>query len=244
MEFLPVFVNGEPFRSRYAGSIGFGGSDDNFVVIYGAYEGQAYYVHGGKADNISHLFGIRVMQGGFKPAVLKGDDWYVYSLTEGTPKLVKLFQNGGDSIVGGIDLTRSLFQSGVKSALFRLSGNRSLLADVRGPGAAAGSWEFVDKGFDKSAVREIVSVNINNYPAEGVEAVIAKLSALGGGGSAELFLKNDDGAWNRAEAGVKITFKNKNGRQLLWRARFIPDNNPYTTPFLDTIQLKYLVRFL
>ncbi len=243
----PVFKNdAAPFRSQYVGTIGFGGSDDDFLVIYGAYEGLGYHVHGGTVTDVSRFFGIRVMENGFYPvAVRTGGDWYVYSATKGTPKFVKLFQNGTDEIVGGVDLTKELFSSNVDLATFAPTGERTLTAEVSYTSGEKAFFTFVDKGFDKSRARAVVSVNISNYPAEVVRAAIERIDADGYGGRSALYMKNSaSGDWSAVKLGEVKSFADPHGRQLFWKMTFTPDENPFTSPYLDTLQLRYAVKFL
>ncbi|KKL76524.1 hypothetical protein LCGC14_2044050, partial [marine sediment metagenome] len=250
-QFEEIFEEDAPFRSKYEGKIGFGGSDENFLVVYGAYEGMAYHIRKGKEPvDISRFFGIRVMRRGFQPVVVKsgsGEDtaWYVFSMTENNPKFIKLFQNGTDEIVGVFDLTKSLFITPVKSASFYLNKNvNTLNAKIMTLSSEEEFWEFTDKGFDKSETFEIVSVNINNYSAEVRRAAISGHDFSDRGTRVEFYLSNNGEDWFQVELGEMFEFPQKDGRQLLWRAEFIPNGGPHTSPFLDSIRLDYWVRFL
>ncbi len=243
----PVFGGSNPpFTSQYVGTIGFGGSDSDFLAIYGAYEGQGYHIQNGAATNISRFFGVRVMENGFYPVAFRsGGDWYVWSLTRGTPKFIKLFQNGTDEIVGGVDLSKELFPSSVDLALFAPAGTRTFIAQLTQRDGEQSFSTFVDKGFDKSTMRQVVSANVSNYPAEVVRAIVDSVETLGYGGTAALYMKNGTNeTWTSAAVGNVVTFQNPHGRQLFWEMTFVPDSNPFTSPYLDTLELGYAVRFL
>ncbi len=250
-EFESLFSDGAAFRSRYQGRIGFGGDDNNFLVIYGAYEGQAYHIRDGEErKDISRFFGIRVMDGGFEPVVIKRGDgenttWYVGSNTGGTPKLLKLFQNGTNEIAGAVDLSNSLFPSGVERATFYpFVGTECLRAEVEDVEGKTQFWEFVDQGFEKTEEKEVASVNLNNYPAEVRYASIGRMEFSEEGADVSFYVSNNGEDWIELSEGEEIQFPDKEGRRLLWKVEFDPDRDLEKSPFLDTFQLKYLVKFL
>ncbi|MDP2933314.1 MAG: hypothetical protein Q8N81_04245, partial [bacterium] len=114
-----------PIVSPHFGILGFGGGENNFLVIYGAYKGIAYHFQGDTVADISRFFDIRVMNGGFKAEVLftafeSNINWYVYSSTLYHPVLIKLWQNRGTEIAGEMVLN-DLFQRYDESAVFKLS---------------------------------------------------------------------------------------------------------------------------
>lgn len=249
--FENLFSDGAAFRSRYQGRIGFGGDDDDFLVIYGGYEGQAYHVRDGlERKDISRFFGIRVMDDGFEPVVIKmgkgrNSVWYVGSNTAGTPKLLKLFQNGTDEIAGAVDLTKSLFPGGVERASFYPFGKTGVLrAEVKDVEGESRFWEFTDRGFEKTEAKKVVSVNINNYPAEVRYASIGRTELSEEGGKISFYISNNGRDWTRVSEGEEIKFSDEHGRHLLWRAELEPNGDDEKAPFLDTLQIKYLVKFL
>jgi hypothetical protein len=249
-DFEGLFENGDIFRSRYKGQIGFGGDDDNFLVIYGAYEGQAYHVkENNRKIDISRFFGIRVMDNGFEPVVIKQGDgkdaiWYIGSNTSGVPKLLKLFQNGTNDIVGAVDLTNSLISSEAWRVNFYPFGNNRLRAEVVTIEGNSRFWEFVDQGFEKSEKREIVSVNINNYPAEVRYVSIEKMEISEAGADISFYVSNDGNNWVEISNNEEIKFADREGRRLFWRAEFEPEGSIEKSPFLGSLQFKYLVKFL
>ncbi len=133
--------------SQYKGVWGFGGTENDFLAVYGAYDGKAVQIHYSLKTktyslvNISQFFPIRVMANGFRPAVIQevqpppevgpptvisvnqpaisGNQktWYVFSLTDQKPKFIKLWENGTGTIQGGADLTGSVLPSGTATAL-------------------------------------------------------------------------------------------------------------------------------
>jgi len=238
------------FKSRYQGRIGFGGDDESFLVVYGAYEGQGYHVKEGELHDITRFFGIRVMDDGFEPLVIKqgkgtASTWYVVSNTRGTPKFVKLFQNETEDIVGAVDLTNSLFAGDIESALFypfRENGDlRGRLVDASG---SEEFWEFEDQGFVKTEGKDVVSVNINNYPAEIRYATIDRLSFSDKGADVAFYLSNNEKDWIKTGPGVEVEFPDPKGRQLLWRLEMDPKGSNFVAPYIDKLGIQYWVKFL
>ena len=99
-------------------------------------------------------------------------------------------------------------------------------------------------GFDKSEPREVVSVSIKRHPVQVQEAVIAEAGLSGDGARVEFYLSKDGERWHKVDVGEWLTFPEREGYQLLWRARFTPDNNPYTSPIFSSIRLHYKAKFL
>lgn len=110
----------ENIESEYFGLFGFGGDSDDYLIIYGARKGIAYNIDKEKTRNISHFFDFRVMGDGFKPEVVRMERnglgyWYIFSLSEGRPNLIKLWENIGESegISGGLSLKKSMSFAGL-----------------------------------------------------------------------------------------------------------------------------------
>lgn len=245
--FNRVFDEEAPFKSEYEGKIGFGGSDNNFLVIYGGFTGSGYHViPGEKQENISELFGIRLMNDGFHPQAIKGDDgdWYIYSLTPGNTRLIKLFQNGTDSIRGVVNLTNLISISRAEKASFYLSEEDfTLFAKISSSGNESNYWKFVDKGFDKSNTQVLFSSDINNNPSEVREASIESYKFSDVGGDVSFYMSNNQRDWFEVDIGQTIEFPDKKGNHLIWKVEANPDTNQRTTPFLDLIRLKYRMYF-
>lgn len=237
------------FQSEYDGTIGFGGDDDNFLAIYGAYRGQGRHVISGeKVEDISQFFRIRLMNDGFQPQVIKGNNgsWYVYSLTSGNPKFIKLFQNKTNSIAGVVELTDLLSIKNFEAASFYLVSEdpNTLYGKLMSPGGSANYWKFVDEGFDKIEAQSVFSSNINNNPSEVREATIINPEFSPVGADIKFYLSNNKRDWFEVDIGETIQFPDKNGRQLFWKAEAEPNDDPMTSPFLDLIRLKYKIHFL
>lgn len=247
-QYQPVFDDA-PFKSDYEGRIGFGGDNDDFLVVYGGYRGQGYHVMpSGEREDISEFLGIRLMGEGFHPEVIKGADgsWYIYSLTAGKTKFVKLYQNETDSIKGVVDLSDFVTVNGAENISFYQPDEDENILYARIDTSVGDSeyWRFVDQGFDKSRSQAVFSGNINNNPSEVREAGIVDIKMSEVGGDLSFYLSNNGRDWYEVDTNHTIEFPDQSGRQLFWKAEIEPDDNPKTTPFLDLIRLNYKLHFL
>jgi len=241
--FEDVF-KGKIFYSKYEGEIGFGGEADDFLAVYGAYEGKGYRIRGDEVEDISRFFGIRAMQGGFQPRVIKtNNSFYVYSLTERKPALLKLFLDEEGEIAGAVDFTNRIFTGGVAKALFAKVERHKLEARIEYSNSRIEFRRFEDLGFSKDEKIWIWSANISNYPARVEKAQISGDFSRSGA-DIQFYLSNDSKKWYEVELGKDFEFPNGEGRQLFWRAGISPRGNDYHSPFFDTIRLKYQVQFL
>lgn len=133
--------------------IGFGGSDDNFLVMYGGYYFSAYQVRNGQKRDVSRFFGLRVADGGFAPLALKKEEggetiWYVCSLEGSEPRLIKLWQNSSDSIKGALSFSKTILETQEKADLAwcRLDENNNLEVII-GRNNQYYHRRFIDNGF-------------------------------------------------------------------------------------------------
>lgn len=257
--YFEIFKQGEsPLVSPRNGRLGFGGNYDDWLAIYGASPAVVVRVKNCRIETatmnacavyrIPEFLGSRVMGSGFYPAVLKigsgkNASWYVFSLTDKFPKFIKLFQNETDEIQGALDLSSVVIPPDASSA--------SLLPETSADPAslilmrlitADGEVKYrriIDRGFDKSKPYQIVSSNINNYDAEIRIAKISELDLATEGARVKFFLSNDAKKWLPASLGKEIVFPDKLGQYLLWKAEFIPDDNPSTSPFMSQLRIDY-----
>lgn len=162
-------------------SIGFGGSDDNFLVIYGAYDIVAYQVVNGEKYDISKFLGLRISRGGFSPIAFsqkRGNEtlWYVCSRDQGEPRLIKLWQNGSSNIQGSLSFSASLTRqfSGLESAWCK-------------PGAEAGSIELIAQVQDRYFTRTLT----DNGFVEQDEYALYSRNIFSGEGQVYMFRANN-----------------------------------------------------
>jgi hypothetical protein len=244
-----------PFVSKYKGTLGFGGIDDDWIAIYGGYEGIAFRIRSGAPfENISNFFGYRMMGEGFHPVILRAENgrvvrWYVFSITDEKPRLLKLSQNPQTGKIEGIlDYAPGIFISTFKKASFNILSSSEDGVVLGGlmttQGNAQEIWELTDGGYAYPQAAEVVSVNLNNYPAEVRHATVVESELYADGNAVEYYLSNNGDDWVRAELGREVTFPNPSGTRLLWRARFIPNAETSNPPFFDRIRVDYKVKFL
>ena len=234
----------EVFVSRYGGSIGFGGTDSDWMAVYGAYEGKGVRVKNGVIDDISRFFGIRVMAGGFDPEITRTEadndtTWYVWNKA-GMPKLIKLFENGTGSIAGATDLSVKLsaIAPGVSAMRFAPSTTPHVL-EAKAFDGGVEYWKFADQGFDNGSTREIVSASLTNRILPVKIAVIPQVELSDAGNAVDFYLSNDGQDWSKVNIGDKVTFANQNGDKTFWRAVVHAPSNRYQSPYFGMIEINY-----
>ncbi|MFA6194800.1 MAG: hypothetical protein WC719_03605 [Patescibacteria group bacterium] len=243
-----------PMVSPYFGLLGFGGGENNFLVIYGAYKGIAYHIQGDKISDISRFFDTRVMNGGFKAEVLftafeTNINWYVYSLTSYRPVLIKLWQNQGPDIAGEMILN-SLFQRYDESAVFRLSladGNAiTLLAKLKRSGRD--HWfNFRDQGFKNENGGSLVSLPIahDGYASLITIVKIAK-SSLGIDKASvdkeEFSFSADSQQWIKLGNEQNVAISVLATRYFLLKVALPRVSDKFYSPFVSDILFNYYCR--
>lgn len=166
--------------------IGFGGDSDNYLVLYGGYKFLGYQVNKGSKYDISRFLGLRVSNGGFYPQAIRIEReadtlWYVYSLEEDRPRLVKLWQNGSKSIKGSLALGVTLLEEreNASSVLVRKGEGEDDLELVLKKNNSYYKKSFIDNGFIQKDKYTLSSTNL--LKAKGVfhEATFYSILACG-----------------------------------------------------------------
>lgn len=230
------------FNSSYPGILGFGGEDENWLTVYGAYKGVAYQVVNGQTKDLSEFFDIRMMNGGFWPAAVHGTDgWFVYNGKENSSvRLIKLFENGTGSVQGVMDLTsRSPFLEarGMRASLDEAG---KLFVVVSG---AFGEqyWKLEDGGFDNSKKYEIYSLNLLGNSAQTKYAAISQISHSLGDADLRWFISTNFEDWQEVKLGEMAELETE-GDKLFWKILVTPSENPKYSPFLKDVRLDYRVK--
>lgn len=210
------------------GLVGFGGEDNDFLVIYGAYQGTAYRFRDKKAQDISKFFDIRVMKDGFKAEVTKvknGADtnWYVSSLTNNRPQFIKLWQNGTEDIVGEVifDLSATEEQTTQNQATrdraidFRLKEIKPkeiiFIAKVKN-GSNISLFDFIDRGF-KNEIGSYLTFTPISISHEQPLITLKKIKTLKievddpSRDKIKVLFSNDEKTWREVPFGENIDFK-------------------------------------
>ncbi len=240
--------------SNYFGLFGFGGSEDDFLVIYGAYKGQAFRVRGEKITNLDKFFGYRPMNNGFKPEIIRAKSanysyWYVYSSTLDALRFIKLWEDTDGEISGETSLAYDLGIIG-KSAEFKLIEAKSdevvLLAKINSGNNI--TWQvFRDKGFINNEEKVLVTLPIT-HNAENPEIFIKKIyeSSLvldaNGQGLVRVEFSADGKKWQEISWGRDIEFEQEATRQYFIRTIFSPLDNKFYSPSISNILFSYVCR--
>jgi hypothetical protein len=241
-EFLPILSSDSNIKlqtqyGRGGGQITVGGSDNDFLIVYSGYEGFAVHYNQGELSDLSYLFGLRVVDGGFTPYVIKqgtGNNslWYILSLNSAKPKLIKLWQNGTSDIVGAYDFSYVLNNiDGTLSSFVSDNGRGEIKFIFKSPSGPSFLKTFIDKGFDNSIDREAVSININSTNRKVLKA---KIKSMGLVGQANVFLADDDTNLVKTKAGSEVKFSGEKST-LFWQINFPKSSNKEYSPWLNHI---------
>lgn len=171
-------------RENFKGAVfGFGGDSENFLVIYGGYDILAYQLSAGKIFDISRFLGLRVSDGGFSPLAYKktsGEEtiWYLCSLDENKPRLIKLWQNKSASIKGSLALTEVLLKDkeGADSAWCRLDESNNLEVLIRRKNSLY-KKSLEDNGFVQLDKYSLFSKNLLQVEGQAEQATFNSLLA-------------------------------------------------------------------
>ncbi len=194
--FTPLFPDGgRAFESEYKGSWGFGGAEDDFLAVYGAYQGKGYRIRsnspfpkGSTAEpggissitDISWLFDVRIMRGGIMPGIVRAGEgvhaaWYLFNKERSNRSVfIKLFQNGTEDIQGEADLlgtapfSFSYFILGQSKevGLPKIEQFPRILVGYGEKDGVASTWDIRDEGFNApQGPVTVTSLNLNNYHA-------------------------------------------------------------------------------
>ncbi len=245
---------------RQGGRIGFGGSDDNFLILYAGYNGQAFQVLADEIIDISDMFGLRVANKGFMPQILQsgsGSDstWYICGLDKGKPKFIKLWQNGSKYIQGSLDFTYDIYSNSNLYNNFNhcyLAANDSdkvYLTFDNNINNSLDIWQFQDNGFDNSHNYSVVSVDILNkddYVAKNAIVKDMGLSVFEKGYAnniddyGTLYLSFDNFNWNSIEFAKFFRLK-KPVSDLYWRLDLKSRDNNFSPWLFHLNRLNYLI---
>jgi len=242
-----------PKYNRLGSYIGFGGEDDNFLIVYGGYHGIAYQFKDNNFYNLSQFFGFRVTNPSFIPQVVKTKEgnystWYVGSLTASKPKIIKLWQNGSETIKGALDFSDLVFtdnnlREGISYIFLPFEKEKSL--HVISDGSL---YVFSDLGFDNSHIYQAVSKNIYSRKQGNVPSAVAKdlqvsskqkesdyISNFSSSDEISIYLANREGKWEEVNYRENYYFSKKQGDGLYWKLVFknnLEDN--YFSPWFDS----------
>jgi hypothetical protein len=250
-KFTPLVLP-SPIASSYFGLFGFGGEKNDFLVIYGAYQGIAYRVRGTEANNVSRFFNIRTMNNGFKAEVMRvayqdNVNWYIFSASSYHPFLMKLWQNRTTEIIGAA-VFDNFFTGSEEYAVFRPIEVKNdkivFFAKIK-----ANNLEtykiFIDRGFKNTAPGTLTFQPIN---FGGSPFSIEKISAAGldldsGSAAAVKFLFSADaGDWREITAKDNSVFFAPALQSFRLKVTFAASADKFYSPFLEAVLFDYYCR--
>jgi len=241
-------------RTSFEGArFGFGGDDDNFMVLYGGYDLLGYQVVGGQITNLQSFFSLRLADGGFSPMVIKQTRktgtlpaetlWYICSRTASQPRLIKLWQNGSTSVKGVLSLTETLTQQapGLASAWCRSGEAPGEVIINVSQGGTNRQLILQDNGFSQTGEYSLVTNNLFKEKGEIVSANFSGLLACddkvcGAGvlnNSLDFYVSGDARQLKKTTLETDFVFP-ANSRGLYWKitAETKPDDANYS-PWID-----------
>jgi hypothetical protein len=237
--------------SPYFGLFGFGGEDNDFLIIYGAYEGMAYRHQGNQISDISQFFPIRVMGGGFKPEIIRTVNnnevsWYIFSKTLNRPWFMKLWQNGTKDIMGETVLTAPI-NLGAESVSFKpikiTATEISFL--VRTQDNNIDYWNtFKDRGFKNEESGILMFKPISNDASSSPIAIkkIAEaqlITDLASSQSVKFLFSKDSQNWEEIQEKSNVDFLTSTIRNFYLKVTFPSSTNKFYSPFLSSVLFDY-----
>ncbi len=244
-------VTPEEIISPYFGLFGFGGNENDFLIIYGAYNGIAYHVEGGNMSNISKFFSMRMMAGGFKAEVIRtayldNINWYIYSSTLSRPHFLKLWQNRGTEIVGVTAFDRLLNGGPESVALLSTSAEiDKVTLEARVKTRSGYVWAtFTDRGFNNASEGIVTTIPLA-HDGLSSKIIIKKIanSYLDLDNSSRPFVNflfSIDGQnWQGIPLGRDLDFVAPETTFYFLKLIFSPYQDKFYSPFLDSAFFDY-----
>ncbi|MEI6835977.1 MAG: hypothetical protein WCK59_04030 [Candidatus Falkowbacteria bacterium] len=239
-------TNFSPVISKYFGLFGFGGDDSDFMIVYGAYQGQAFRVQGNMITNLDKFFSYRPMNNGFKTEIIKAKNtWYIYSSTTNNPKFIKLWEDSSGTIVGALSLGGDLQLSGAAEFNLIKTDSNSLTLLARLKNKESETWKvFTDSGFLNNKAGVLVTLP-TPHDALNSQIFINKIyeSELGvdkeGQNSVKMEFSVDGLKWQNLPQGQNLDFKQAGTKYYFLRLNFAPVQESFYSPFVDKIIFSY-----
>lgn len=243
--FSPLCSVSKIFTSPYKGTLAVGGGDGRALILFGAYEGKAVETHGDSCTDVSRFFGIRAMEGGFHPEIIRTEgNWFIFSADD-APVLLKGIgdiKTGG--LVGTLDIGTFLKRDGISGFRFGtpLKKDAPLQGTLLFTGGILEAGTVRDLGFEPQAEARVTSKNLNTYPNSLTRrASIVSAEIFSGSTAPEFFLSNNGKDWLPVRVGEEIAFPDKNGRGLYWKVLF-PKTSEGGSPYFKRIRVDFKVK--
>jgi hypothetical protein len=252
LSFSPLFTDETQYQinpryQRGGGSLAFGGTSEDFLVLYSGYDGIAFRVRGNNIEDVSRFFGLRVTNGGFLAQIFKigngaKTNFYICGLDRNNPLFLKIWSKDENSSGGAIDLSALIFKGAFRtdSLLCALNNaDEKKIAFASQKGGANELWIFQDLGFDISKSRKITSLNLNRKNKEIRATVIADLG-FNYLNNFQFYLANNENDFQATSPYLWQSFA-QDGSGLYWRLELRPGDNKFYSPWLNHLnRLDYL----
>lgn len=244
--------NFKTITSAYPGLLGFGGESDDFLIVYGAYKGQAFRIRGNKVTDLDQFVSYRAMNNGFKPEVIRAKsdnyvNWYIYSSSSNNPQIVKLWPDDSGEIVGATSFLKDLDIKG-QSAEFKLLEVKSsevlLLAHIKNDNHDV--WQVLkDRGFKNDKSASLITLPVY-YDVKKTEVFIKKIynSEIDLDNQGQSLVKvnfsinSDD--WQEVKWGQNIDFKQDGTKVYFLKVLFLPASSRFYSPYIGSIIFSYV----
>ncbi len=221
----------KPKYHRAGGNVYFGGTLNDFLILYNAYNAHLIYYHNGVMQDVSKLFGLRVSDGGFPTQIIRtvntrGSVFYICSRGGVKSSLIKIWSNEVGRLGGSIDFSPILAMFGgletggcyLGSDSLKIPSTKDSVKDYRnikvflrfGQNSDQQTWIFTDKGFDNSHDYSIVSKDLGKGRKRKILA--AKINNM----SVYTDLTGATETVNYSPQMLKLFFANKN-KDYNWR---------------------------
>ncbi|MFA5109411.1 MAG: hypothetical protein WC458_02625 [Patescibacteria group bacterium] len=250
-KFTPLVLS-SPITSSYFGLFGFGGEKNDFLVIYGAYQGIAYRVRGTEIINVSRFFNIRTMNNGFKAEVMKvayqdNVNWYIFSSSSHHPFWMKLWQNRTPEIIGAA-VFDNFFTGSEDYSAFRpieIKNDKIVfLAKIKDNNVESYKI-FTDRGFKNTAPGTLTfrPISFGGSPFSIEKISEAGLDLDSGSVAAVKFLFSaDDGNWREIVTKDNSVFFAPALKSFRLKVTFAASTDKFYSPFLEAVLFDYYCR--
>lgn len=252
LAFSPLITDSSDHQiySRYrrgGGKVFFGGDDNDFLILYPAYDAAAFRWRNNNIEDISRFFDLQVLAASFSAQIFKlrekGEtNYYICGLSEHRPLLMKIWSQDEESSGGALDFSPLYFKNNFQAEqILCARSNVNSLAIAARKGGSQELWNFTDLGFDHSKVRQVRSVNLQSREVAVKAAVIADMEIIANGSDYSFSLSNKANNFQAINPYLWHYFEEEND-EIYWQLTIQPGENNYRSPWFSHVnRLDYLL---
>ena len=164
--------------TEYFGRLAIGVSKESALILYSSYEGRAWQINNQEIRDLSHLFGVRINNGGFWPKIISSGNgnatnWYIFDQSGLNLVFLKFWQNGTPWIEGGVSLAGYLPKDSQVAYFFPDKEEMSLLIKVINSAKQSKLWSFLDLGFNNDGAYQATSINLTDYDQKKKKIIVS-----------------------------------------------------------------------